>query len=622
MSANSHITSNGHANGKPTGRPAQRRLPENPSKVEHQKADSNYLRGSIEETLKDHEASEFKDEDLNLLKVHGIYQQYDRDHRVPKSQREHTLMVRARIPGGILSAEQYLNMDQLAREYGGDRMRLTTRQSIQYHGVVKGDIRVLLRGLNAKLVSTLAACGDVMRNVMCCPAIANDPARQRLQEIAHDIAISLAPQSTAYHDIWLDGERIEQGHQLLNGTAGQNGCAAKNRSTEHSDEFEVEPLYGKLYLPRKFKMGIALQDDNCIDAYTQDCALIAIVDEETRNVKCLNLLVGGGLGMTHRKKDTFARLATVIGSIDPEHAVDAVRIVIEIFRDFGNREDRRHARLKYTIEEFGLDWFIDEFKRRANFDLRPPIRHAVIGYKDHLGWQEQGDGLWSFGLFIENGRLRDTDGENRISAVREVVERLRPGVRITPQQNLLFTHIAPDDRDTLIQILREHSVPLNEDVTRVRRNSMACPALPTCGLALADAERALPDVISSIEPIFDELGITEEDIGVRMTGCPNGCARPYNADIAFVGRSPGVYDVYCGGRLAGDRLVDVIGEKINQDEIPELLRPILEQYAEEREPGEGLGDWWQRISGRTEPKTLLTGAKDIYNPTLRGEPMG
>jgi len=624
MSSSDNTTPNGSVNGESADRPAPRRLPEKPSKVEHEKAQGHYLRGAIQETLGDPGAEAFSDDDLNLLKAHGIYQQYDRDNRVPKSQRKHTLMVRARIPSGILTADQYLNIDQLARDYGTEKLRLTTRQSVQYHWVVKGDIRQLIRGLNEKLVSTLAACGDVMRNVMCCPAIADDPARQRLQEIAEQIAMTLAPQTSAYHDIWLDGEKLDHDSPLIQ-DGHTNGADANEdpagRDAER-DEFEVEPWYGKLYLPRKFKVGIALQDDNCIDVYTQDCALVAIIDDETRELKCFNLLVGGGLGMTHRKKDTFARLASVVGSLRPEHAVETVRTVIEIFRDYGNREDRRHARLKYTIEEFGLDWFIDEFNRRSNFKLDPPIKHAVIQYRDHLGWEEQGDGLWSYGLFIENGRLRDADGENKLTGVREVVERLRPGVRLTPQQNLIFTHVAPDDRETVIRILKDHGVPLNEDVTKLRRNSMACPALPTCGLALSDAERALPDILSDLEPIFDEFGIAEEEIAIRMTGCPNGCARPYNADIAFVGRSPGVYDVYCGGRLAGDRLVDVIGEKIKQEEIPGLLRPILEQYANERHPGEGLGDWWQRLSGRDEPKTLLTGAKDIYNPTLRGEAMG
>ncbi len=603
--------------------PAPRRLPTNPSKVEAQKGESDYLRGNLKKVLDDPEATHFPDEELNLLKTHGMYQQYDRDNRKPKSQREYTLMVRARIPSGILNAEQYLALDDLARNYGNGAIRLTTRQSIQYHGILKGDARDLIRTMNAQLLSTLAACGDNMRNVMCCPAILGDPARAAIQRTAEEIAISLAPQSGAYHDVWLDGEKLPQDHPWMSDAA-----------RAAADEFDVEPWYGRLYLPRKFKVGIALPDDNCIDLYTQDCALIAIVDKETREVKGYNVLVGGGMGMTHRKPDTFSRLATPAGFVRPEHVVDAVRVVLEIFRDYGNREDRRHARLKYTIEEFGLEWFIDEFRAQAKlpsplpngagvngFEVLPPVDLPPIGYQDHLGWEEQGDGLWSYGLFIENGRLND-NGTQSLTGVRAVVERLRPGVRITPQQNLIFTHIAPDDRDTLIDILREHRVPINDDFSKVRLHSMACPALPTCGLALGEAERTLPDVIAQIEPILEELGIDQADIGIRMTGCPNGCARPYNVDIGFVGRSPGVYDVYVGGRLAGDWLSDVAGEKVKQEEIPSLLRPILEQYAEERLEGEGLGEWWQRISGRTESKIILTGAKDIYNPTLRGEPMG
>jgi sulfite reductase (ferredoxin) len=397
---------------------------------------------------------------------------------------------------------------------------------------------------------------------------------------------------------------------------------ANGHKTAVTDEFDVEPMYGRLYLPRKFKVGIALPDDNCIDLYTQDCGLLAVIDGNTHTLKGYNVLVGGGLGMTHRKADTFARLATAAVFVHADDAVAAVRTVIEIFRDFGNREDRRHARLKYTIEEFGIDWFVDEFIRRADFEVAPPVKQPPLGYRDHLGWEEQGDGLWSYGLFIENGRLTDAGHQSKLSGVRAVVERFRPGVRLTPHQNIIFTHVPPDDRGTLLATLRANGVPLNDDVSRARRNAMACPALPTCGLALSDAERSLPDVLDQIEPLLEELGLDETDIGIRMTGCPNGCARPYTADIGFVGRSPGVYDVYVGGGLAGDRLCDVLGEKVLQEEIPSLLRPILESFRDERMEDEGLGDWWARISGRSAPRTILTGAKDIYNPTLRGEPMG
>ncbi len=596
------------------GHPQPRRLPEKPSKVEKVKEEGRYLRGGIGETLENPETSHFEDQDLNLLKAHGIYQQYDRDVRAAKKDREYTLMIRARIPAGILSAEQYLQLDALAKEYGQERMRLTTRQSIQYHGVIKGDIKKLIRGMNERLVSTLAACGDVMRNVMCCPIINDDPARAAIQKTSERIALELAPKSGAYHDIWLNGEKLDHDDPLLKDPP---------RNGREPDEFEVEPLYGKLYLPRKFKMGIAMQDDNCIDVYTQDCGLIAIVDDDTRALKGYNLLVGGGLGMTHRKADTFARLATLIGSIAPDQAVDAVRTVIEIFRDFGNREDRRHARLKYTIEEFGVDWFIEEFNRRAPFSLQPPVEQRPLEHQNHLGWIDQGDGQWTYGLYVENGRLRDADGVNKLTGVREVVRELQADVRITAEQNLLFTHVPAGRKDRLIEILREHNVPLNEEISAVRRNAMACPALPTCGLALADAERVLPDILTELEGVLHELGLGEDEIGVRMTGCPNGCARPYTADIAFVGRGPGAYDVYCGGRLAGDRLVDLLAEKVSTEEIIPTLRPLLEQYVQERETGEGFGDWWQRALGRrNEPRTLLRGSKDIYNPTLRGEPMG
>jgi sulfite reductase (ferredoxin) len=599
--------------------PAPRRLPDKPSAVEATKAASNYLRGGIKHSLDDPCATRFEEKDEALLKFHGMYQQYDRDARAEstsqsKDDRIYSLMVRCRIPAGILTAEQYLAIDALARSYGHDAMRLTARQSIQFHGVLKGDVRSLLRGLNSTLVSTLAACGDVNRNVMCCPAIDADPARRAAQQTAHDIAMAVAPRTSAYHDIWLNGERIGGDHPWLSN--GHNG-------TQHNEgEYEVEPIYGKLYLPRKFKMGISLPGDNCIDVYTQDCGFIAIIDQRSREITSYNLVVGGGLGMTHRKQDTFARLGSLVGSFRPEHAVEAARIVIEIFRDFGDREDRRHARLKYVIEEFGTEWFIREFDKRASFALEAPRRATAEGHNDHLGWHDQGDGLWSYGVFIENGRLRDGDGLQWLSAIRDAVDRFRPGVRITPHQNLLLTNVRDDQREPLINALRDSGMKLVDDITRARRHSMACPALPTCGLALADAERALPSVIDELEALFEELGIDDADIGIRMTGCPNGCARPYTADIAFVGRSPGVYDVYCGGRLAGDRLVDLLAEKVGQEEIVDVLRPILVSYRDERLHGEGFGDYWQRLVGHDQPRTILTGAKDLCQPTLRGEPMG
>ncbi len=601
-------------------RPTPRRLPPKPSKVEEHKLHSDYLRGGLGQTLDNPEARKFDDEDLSVLKFHGIYQQYDRDERaasrgtggLEKAEREYTLMVRARIPGGILKPDQYLVLDDLSRRLAHGSIRLTTRQSIQYHGVVLGDARNLIRGMNEALISTLAACGDVMRNVMCCPAIDTDPARRTVQRHAEEIALALAPKTTAYHDIWLNGEKLKPGDPMLSDADAR----AK------ADEFEVEPWYGKVYLPRKFKVAIAMQDDNCVDVFTNDCGFIAVIDHGTRDVKAYNLLAGGGLGMTHRKADTFARLGSFIGAIDPERIVEATRIVIEIYRDYGDREDRRHARLKYAVEEFGVDWFREEFRRRASFPLHTPIDTGPIGYQDHVGWTDQGDGLLTYGLWVENGRLRDDDESRKLSGVRAVVDELRCGVRITAGQNMLLTHIEPGKKARLIEVLRDHGVPLVDDVSKLRRNAMACPALPTCGLALGEAERTMPGLLDSLEGLLDELGLSDAEISVRMTGCPNGCARPYTPDIGLVGRAPGVYDIYCGGRLAGDRLVDLLAEKANEADILAVLRPVLEAFRDERNAGESLGDFWHRKSGRREPRRLLTGAKDLYNPTLRGEPIG
>jgi sulfite reductase (ferredoxin) len=591
--------------------PAPRRHPERPSKAERQKEQSAFLRGAIAEGLADAASDRFDDTDLGVLKFHGIYQYYDRDARAQRKQsradREYACMIRARVPGGVLTADQWLRLDALARLHGQGSLRLTTRQGLQYHGVLKGDLRTIIRSMNRALVTTLSACGDVARNVMCCPAVTGDPGRRAVHRAAQEIAAALVPRTRAYHEIWLDGERLRPDDPLLADGETEPG------------EFEVEPTYGRLYLPRKFKVGIALCDDNCIDVYTQDCGLVAAVDPVSRELLGYNVLAGGGLGMTHRKADTFARLGTLLGSIRPAQAVATVRAFVEIFRDYGNREDRRHARLKYAIEEFGVDWFIGELERRADLTLGPAFELPPLEHQDHLGFTGQGDGTFSYGMFLEHGRVRN-DGPCRVlDAVRAIVDELRPGLRITPHQNLLFTDLPAARRHRVEEILGLFGVPTNDQVSVVRRHSMACPALPTCGLALADAERTLPGIVDRLEPLLEDLGLDREAISVRMTGCPNGCARPYTADIAFTGRGPGLYDVHVGGRLAGDRLVDLLAERVGEQDVVAVLRPVLAAWGRGRLPNEGFGDWWQRMTGRTEPRTLVTGAEAAVGITVDGE---
>jgi sulfite reductase beta subunit-like hemoprotein len=397
----------------------------------------------------------------------------------------------------------------------------------------------------------------------------------------------LRPASRAYHEIWLD--------------------EAKVVTTQ-----EEEPFYGDAYLPRKFKTAIALDSDNCVDIYNHDCGLVAIV--ENGGVAGFNLLVGGGMGMTHGKPDTIARLAQPIGLVAPTDAVEAVRTVAAIFRDHGNRADRRHARLKYLIQDWGIDRFADEFRRRVSFPLHPAHDLPPPAYHDHLGRHPQGDGRAFYGVFIQNGRIIDRDGELRVkSALREVVAAHRPPLRLTPGQNVLLTDLTDAAIDDIERRLADHGVAPPGDLSAARRYSMACPALPTCGLALAESERLLPSVVDEFEKELESLGLRDAPITLRMTGCPNGCARPYTADIAFVGRRPDVYHVFVGGGLAGDRVADLYAADVPTGDILSTLRPLLMAWAKQRAPDEALGDFYQRFAGGRPPRQQITGSE---TPTM------
>lgn len=561
--------------------------PNKQSKAELAKRASNYLRGTITQTLAS-DAPCFGHDDELILKFHGIYQQEDRDAREASKaiggDKEHIFMVRARIPGGVLTADQYLALDTLADRVTSNRsLRITTRQGLQFHGVLKDNLRPTLAEINRVMLSTLAACGDVCRNVMACPAPLLGKRYQALRELAACIAQEVAPKTRAYHEIWLDGRRV-------------------------ADTEPVEPLYGQAYLPRKFKVGIALPEDNSIDVCSQCLGLLAVVERD--EIQGFDVLVGGGFGLTHRKVETFARLATPLGYVEARHAVELVKIVAEMFRDHGDRADRRHARLKYVVHEWGIDKFREEFRRRASFELKPWVELGPLGFNDYLGPHPQGEGQSFYGLFIENGRLIDTAVSRTKTAIRKIIQTLKPGVILTPNQNILFTDLAEGDLTKIGAVLAAYNVPRLPQISAARRYSMACPALPTCGLALAESERELPGVIDELENELVRLGLQDEPITVRMTGCPNGCARPYTADISFVGRKPDIYDINVGGRLAGDRLVDLYAENVPRAELVMSLRPLLEAWARQRRPQEGLGDFYQRVYGTGQPKTILSGAKD------------
>jgi sulfite reductase (ferredoxin) len=555
------------------------------SKVESAKRQGRHLRGTIAEQLHDG-GSHFEGDDVTLLKFHGTYQQDDRDARKRRdesAEKAFAFMVRVALPAGALDADQYLALEEVADRWANGTLRVTTRQGFQFHGVLKRDLKATIAEVNHRLMTTLAACGDVSRNVMGCPAPVDDEVHQAVRAAARGIAQRLRPASKAYHEIWLDGE--------------------KQVSTE-----EEEAFYGDVYLPRKFKTGVALATDNCVDIWSQDVGLVAIANGRT--ITGFNVLVGGGLGMTHHKADTTARLAQPLGFVTTEHAVEAVRIVASIFRDHGNRADRRHARLKYLLAEWGMERFRAEFARRAEFPLAPPVELPSLPYHDHLGRHRQPDGRWFYGVFVQSGRITDTGGQRLKTALHEIVVRLRPGVRLTGQQNLLLTDLDDAGVKAVEATLRAHGVTPAQELSAARRFSMACPALPTCGLAVADSERVIPELLDRFEAELSALGLRDEPLTIRMTGCPNGCARPYTADIAFVGRSLGLYNVYVGGGLGGDRVVDLFRADVRFDELLDAVRPLLVRWAAERAPGEGLSDFYQRLVGRTERRTSISGREE------------
>ncbi len=553
------------------------------SKVEVAKRQGRHLRGTIAETLAS-DATHFGHDDTALLKFHGTYQQDDRDQRRTLEgaglEKAYSFMVRVAIPAGAVTAEQYLDLERIADEHGNGTLRVTTRQGFQFHGVLKGDLKPAIAGINHALLTTISACGDVQRNVMGCSAPLGDADHATVHKVAQAMALELRPGTQAYYEIWLDGK--------------------KEVSTERE-----EPFYGDRYLPRKFKTAVGLSTDNCVDIWSQDVGLLAIVDGG--RITGFNLLVGGGLGMTHNKGDTTARLAEPLGFVATEHGVEAARIVAAIFRDHGNRSDRRHARLKYLLAEWGLARFRAEFQRRAAFVLEPAVPLPSLPFHDHLGRHRQSDGRWFYGVFIQSGRIVDTPGHALRTALREIVTRLRPGIRLTGQQNLLLTDLDADGIETVERILGAHGVTLPTNLSAVRRFSMACPALPTCGLAVAESERAIPGLLDGLEAELEALGLRDAPLTVRMTGCPNGCARPYTADLAFVGRSLGLYHVYVGGGLAGDRLVDLYRADVPTEGIVETVRPLLTRWAAERTDDEGLGDFYQRLMGLRARRTTVTG---------------
>jgi sulfite reductase (ferredoxin) len=574
--------------------------PVSPSAVEAIKENSRQLRGTIRlELLTD--SDHFAEQDKQLLKFHGTYQQEDRDARKHRKKdgvgKHYMFMVRCKVPGGRLTAKQYLAVDDLAGTYANGTLRFTTRQGIQLHGVLKSHLKETIAGINECLLTTLGACGDVERNIMACPAPHHhDGVHAQLQETAALLAAHLAPRSRAYHEIWLNGERVGDAEAVA----------------------DIEPLYGKVYLPRKFKTGLALPEDNCIDIYAQDLGLLAIVQD--RSIVGYNVLVGGGMGMTHGNANTFPHLARPICYVPASAVVGAAEAVVRLFRDHGNRADRKRARIKYLVHDWGVEKFREVLGAYVGGMLQEPRPIEVRGFEPHLDWQPQGDGKWYYGLSIENGRVKD-EGRLRLrSGLRRLIERLRPSLRLTPLQDILLCNLDAGAKAEIERTLAEFGVLRPEQISNVQKLSMACPAIPTCGLALSESERALPGIIDELEAELKRLDLEGEKLSVRMTGCPNGCARPYQSDIGIVGRSGDKFTLYVGGHVLGHRLNFQLKDLVRRAEIVPTLIPLLEQFKQERRPGECFGDYCQRL-GAARLQSLLpqpTAAK-VESPAPSGK---
>jgi len=535
------------------------------------KGNNTLLAGTIVQTLADGARDHFTDDDYEFLKFHGIYQQDDRDKR--KIAKHYMLMVRTKFPGGVLDAPQYVVCDELANQYGDQTMRITTRQDFQFHGIVKSNLRQSMKLLNEALMSTIAACGDVERNVMAPPTPATSPLVDEVLAEARALSGKLAPKTKAYHSIWLEGKELDL--------------------AEEANANFVDPLYGKTYLPRKFKTAFVIPPLNDIDIFTNDLGFIVI--EESGRLAGYNLLAGGGMGMSHGNTQTFPRLADVIGFLSPPDLEAVAKAVLTIHRDFGDRTNRKHARLKYVLEDRGVDWFRIEVEQRAGVKLLAARPFKFTKQGDLLGWHQQTNGHYFLGLFVENGRIRDVNGYRLKTGLRRAVERFQPEVRLTASQNLLLVNVRAEDRAELEGTLAEHGVSVTNPFSRTRIASMACPALPTCGLALAESERVLPNILTRIEGLLDELGLKNEELIIRMTGCPNGCARPFMAEVAFVGKGPNKYQIYLGGNEPSTRLNRLYKDSVKGEELIPELRSVLSRYVRERLPGERLGDFSERV---------------------------
>jgi sulfite reductase (NADPH) hemoprotein beta-component len=558
------------------------------SRNEHIKDASRQLRGTIAAGLDDTVTGGIAEDDQQLVKFHGTYLQDDRDIRAERTKKRlekaYTFMIRVRMPAGICTPSQWLALDKIAADYANGTLRLTTRQTFQFHGVLKSNMRRTMQAIHASLLDTLAACGDVNRNVLATSNPHLSKAHAEAAVLARDLSEHLLPRTGAYHEIWLDGEKIED-----------TGGAA---SAE-----DEEPIYGRHYLPRKFKTVVAVPPHNDVDIFAHDLGYIAIL--ENGAVTGWNVTIGGGMGMTHGEPDTFPRTADVLGFCRPDQAIDVAEKILTVQRDWGNRENRKRARLKYTIEDRGLDAFRAEVERRLGYALGKPRPFKFDSMGDIIGWhQAPGAGpgdAWHLGLFVENGRVKDRPGHGLRTALREIAGVHAGDFICTANQSVIIANVPASQKPGIERILSAHGVRTGTS-SGLRRNSMACVALPTCALSLAEAERFLPELIGALEDVLDTAGLRDDDIVMRMTGCPNGCARPYLAEIGLVGRGPGLYNLYLGAAFDGSRLNKLVAQDVDKAGITAVLEPLLLAYARERTDGERFGDYVIR-AGHVAPTT-------------------
>jgi sulfite reductase (NADPH) hemoprotein beta-component len=542
-----------------------------PSDVEDIKRKSDYLRGTLAEVMQDRISAGIPDDDNRLMKHHGSYLQDDRDLRNERQKQKlepaYQFMLRVRMAGGVAKPEQWLVMDELAHKYGNGTLKLTTRQTFQMHGILKWNMKSTIQDIHASMLDTIAACGDVNRNVMCNSNPYQSDIHSEVYEWSKKLSDDLLPRTRAYHEIWLDEEKVA-------GTP---------------DVEEVEPMYGALYLPRKFKIGIAVPPSNDIDVFSQDLGFIAIVEDG--KLIGFNVAIGGGMGMSHGDKATYPQLAKVIGFCEPHQIVDVAEKVITIQRDYGNRSVRKNARFKYTVDRLGLETVKAELVNRLGWSLDEAKPYHFDDNGDRYGWVKDSKGKWHFTLFVEGGRIADFDDYKLMTGLREIAKIHTGEIRLTANQNLIISNVSSQKKKKIRDLIEQYGLTDGKHHSALRRSSLACVALPTCGLAMAEAERYLPVLLNKIEAIADENGLRNEEITIRMTGCPNGCARHALGEIGFIGKAPGKYNMYLGAAFDGSRLSKMYRENIGEEEILNELGDLFSSYAKERHDGEHFGDF-------------------------------